>query len=85
MIAMALEHTAAGTTGVVRFRQRMLLQGGQYLLSLGLTGYEGDQLVVHHRLYDVCHIQVLSNINTIGVFDMESQVSYEQMREGRQA
>ncbi len=41
--------------------------------------------MVHHRLYDVCHIQVLSNINTIGVFDMESQVSYEQMREGRQA
>ena len=82
---VTLEHTAAGTTGVVRFRQRMMLQGGQYLLSLGLTGYEGDQLVVHHRLYDVCHIQVLSNINTIGVFDMESQVSYEQMREGRQA
>ena len=59
----------------------MMLQGGQYFLSLGLTGYEGDKLVVYHRLYDICHIQVLSDYNTIGVFDMESRVSYEQIRE----
>ena len=76
-----LEKTDAGTVGVVRFTQRMMLQGGQYFLSLGLTGYEGDKLVVYHRLYDICHIQVLSDYNTIGVFDMESRVSYEQIRE----
>ena len=37
--------------------------------------------MVYHRLYDICHIQVLSDYNTIGVFDMESRVSYEQIRE----
>lgn len=72
-----LENTPAGLTGVVRFRQRMTLQGGQYFLSLGLTGYVGDDLVVYHRLYDICHIQVFSDYNTIGVFDVESGITYE--------
>ncbi|MCR5566649.1 MAG: ABC transporter ATP-binding protein [Clostridiales bacterium] len=67
----------AGTCGTVRFTQRMMLQGGQYFLSLGLTGYEGDMLVVYHRLYDICHIQVLSDYNTVGVFNMESRISFD--------
>lgn len=68
----------AGTTGTVRFTQRMMLQGGQYFLSLGLTGFEGDTLVVYHRLYDICHIQVVADYNTIGVFHTESRITYEQ-------
>ena len=80
-----VEHMPAGTAGVVRFRQRMLLQGGEYFLSLGLTGYEGDTLAVHHRLYDVCSMQVLSDRNTIGVFDMESEITYEQTDGGTEA
>lgn len=77
-----LKETTAGTTGVIRFSQRMMLQGGQYFLSLGLTGYKGDELVVYHRLYDICHIQVLSDYNTIGVFDMESDIRYDQVQPG---
>ena len=30
----------------------MNLQGGEYLLSLGVTGYEEDDFTVYHRLYD---------------------------------
>lgn len=71
----------AGTTGTVRFTQRMMLQGGQYFLSLGLTGFEGDTLVVYHRLYDICHIQVVSDYNTIGVYHMESRITYEQTKD----
>ncbi len=71
-----LEHTEEGMSGVVRFRQKMRLQGGQYFLSLGCTSYRNDELVVHHRLYDICHIQVVSDYNTIGVYDVESEVSY---------
>lgn len=73
---MTKEQIAEGTEGVVRFKQRMVLQGGQYFLSLGLTGYEGDELVVRHRLYDICHIQVLSDYNTVGFFDPESEITY---------
>lgn len=78
-----LEHTEAGMTGVVRFRQKMRLQGGQYFLSLGCTSYAGDELVVHHRLYDICHIQVVSDYNTIGVYDVESEISYSNIKHAR--
>lgn len=60
----------------VSFKQKMFLQGGQYLLSIACTGYEGDKFVVHHRLYDICNIHVISERNTIGVFDNESKVKY---------
>jgi len=75
-----LENVRPGMSGIVRFRQRMLLQGGQYFLSIGATSYKGEELVVHHRLYDICHLQVVSNYNTIGVFDVESKVNYEKIR-----
>lgn len=29
---------------------------------------------VYHRLYDVANITVISNKNTVGVYDMESEV-----------
>lgn len=71
-----IEKGISGQTVTVEFRQKMQLQGGQYLLSLGLTGYELETFVVYNRLYDICNIQVLSSKNTIGFFDMESKVSY---------
>ncbi len=58
----------------VSFTQKMTLQGGEYLLSMSCTGFEGEELVVYHRLYDVANITVISNKNTVGVYDMESQV-----------
>ncbi len=61
---------------MVEFKQVMRLQGGQYLLSLGLTGYEIDNFVVYNRLYDICNIEVLATKNTIGFFDMNSTVKY---------
>lgn len=72
-----VENAEAGLTGVVRFTQKMTLQGGQYMLSLGLTGYVDGELTAYHRLYDVCHLEVLSNFNTVGVFDVESVVEYD--------
>ena len=56
------------------FRQKMTLQGGEYLLSMSCTGFENGEHVVYHRLYDVANITVISNKNTVGVYDMESQV-----------
>ena len=75
-----LEETPQGLTGVVRFTQRMTLQGGEYLLSLGLTGYLNGELHAYHRLYDVCHLQVLSDVNTVGFFDVESEISYDELQ-----
>ena len=72
-----IESAQPDLTGVVRFTQRMTLQGGQYMLSLGLTGYVDGALVAYHRLYDACHVQVLADHNTVGVFDVESRITYE--------
>ena len=64
-----------GDTYQVEFRQKMTLQGGEYLLSMSCTGYENGEHMVYHRLYNVAGITVISNKNTVGVYDMESQVA----------
>ncbi|MBT9778387.1 ATP-binding cassette domain-containing protein [Clostridium sp. MCC353] len=63
-----------GDTYEASFTQKMTLQGGEYLLSMSCTGFENGEHVVYHRLYDVANITVISNKNTVGVYDMESQV-----------
>jgi putative O-antigen ABC transporter, ATP-binding protein len=64
-----------GDSYEVEFKQRMTLQGGEYLLSMSCTGYENGKHTVYHRLYDVTGITVVSNKNTVGVYDMEPVVS----------
>ena len=71
---MAVEHSEAGDTCTVTFRQDMFLQGGEYLLSFGCTGYKDGEFTVFHRLYDACNITVVSNKNTVGFYDMNSKV-----------
>ena len=58
----------------VSFTQKMRLQGGEYLLSMSCTSFEGDDLKVHHRMYDVISLTVLINENKVGIFDSESVV-----------
>lgn len=58
----------------VSFTQKMTLQGGEYLLSMSCTGFENGEHVVYHRLYDVANITVISNKNTVGIYDMEPEV-----------
>ena len=70
-----IEEVHAGDSYDVEFRQRMNLQGGEYLISMSCTGFENGQHVVYHRLYDVASITVISNKNTVGIYDMESRVS----------
>lgn len=69
-----LESVKAGETKEIIFTQEMNLQGGEYLLSLGVTGYEGDEFTVYHRLYDIMNITVISDKNTVGFYDMNSQI-----------
>lgn len=69
-----LESAEAGQTKDVTFTQKMSLQGGEYLLSLGVTGYNGDNFEVYHRLYDALNITVVSDKNTVGYYDMDSAV-----------
>ncbi len=70
-----------GDVCVATFRQKMNLQGGEYLLSISCTGYKDGEFTVFHRLYDVLNISVISDKNTVGFYDMESEVHVERVEE----
>ncbi len=67
----------AGDEYTCTFRQKMTLQGGEYLLSMSCTGFEQGEHTVYDRKYDIASLTVLSNKNTVGVYDMESEVTLE--------
>ena len=69
-----LEPVSKGDVKEVTFEQEMNLQGGEYLLSLGVTGFEGDDFKVYHRLYDCINITVVSDKDTVGFYDMNSVI-----------
>lgn len=61
----------------VTFEQENTLQGGDYLISFGCTGFESSEFVVYHRLYDIVNIHVISNKNSVGYFDLNSEIILE--------
>ncbi|MCD7833241.1 MAG: ABC transporter ATP-binding protein [Lachnospiraceae bacterium] len=65
----------AGSVAEVDFTQEMDLQGGNYLISFGCTGYMEGEFHVFHRLYDACNLTVISVKDTVGFYDMNSEVT----------
>lgn len=76
-----LEPVKAGAVKEITFKQRMTLQGGDYLLSFGVTGYDGNDFQVYHRLYDALDVTVISDKNTVGFYDMESAITVADAQE----
>ena len=74
-----VESMEAGDEIEVSFRQEMNLQGGEYLLSFGCTGYQAGSFRVFHRLYDVLNVTVISAKNTVGFYDMNSEVTLKKL------
>ncbi len=70
-----------GEQYVVTFTQKALLQGGEYLVSFGCTGYEDGQFTVYDRHYDVANLTIVSEQNTVGTFDMDSGVTVERVED----
>lgn len=68
-----------GETVVIEFSQRLNMASGQYLLSLGCTGFQGDQFVVYQRLYDILCFEVISYKRFVGLYDLKSQVKIERI------
>jgi len=69
----------------VEFTQNMDLQGGEYLISMSCTGFEQGEHTVYHRLYDLLNLTVVSNKNTVGVYDMNSKVKTRKIDAGTKA
>ncbi|SCZ79764.1 ABC transporter ATP-binding protein [Pseudobutyrivibrio xylanivorans] len=70
-----------GSEYVATFTQKMDMQGGEYLMSISCTGYDGVDFVAYHRLYDVMNITVVSTKNTVGYYDMNSKVTVTKVKD----
>ena len=73
----SLGHMEPGDEKTITFTQKMNIQGGQYLLSIGCTRFEGDELKVFNRLYDIICLSVVSEKDTVGFYDMFSKIEIE--------
>ena len=60
----------------VEFAQTLNAQSGQYALSLGCTGYEGDTMVVYHRLYDIILFETVSAMPMVGCYDWTAKSKF---------
>lgn len=69
----------AGEILEAEFTQKMDLQGGHYLISLGCTGYQNGEFTVYHRLYEVTNLYVISERNTVGFYDMNSKAKVKKL------
>jgi teichoic acid transport system ATP-binding protein len=63
-----------GEVVTITFTQNFKLQSGFYTLSLGCTGFQNEELVAYHRLYDVLSFEASIFKNIVGVYDVESEI-----------
>ncbi len=68
-----IELMRKGEVYQISFEQEMNLQGGEYMISFGFTGFKNGEFAVYHRLYDACNLTVVSSKNTVGYYDMNSK------------
>jgi teichoic acid transport system ATP-binding protein len=59
---------------LVTFRQKMLLNPGGYLISFGCAGFENGEYVVYERRYDAIVFEVVSERQSVGLFDLDSNI-----------
>ena len=65
----------------VLFRQSVNLGAGDYLISLGLTRFEGERLTVIHRRYDAFEVKVINIDGSFGITNCFSEITCNSTRE----
>jgi len=65
----------SGDRVCARFRQRLLLNAGSYLLSFGCAGFENGEYVVYDRRYDLMSFEVVSRRPSVGIFDPDAEIT----------
>jgi ABC-type polysaccharide/polyol phosphate transport system ATPase subunit len=70
-----IQKVDSGTTVIATFMQRVPLYNTTYLLSLGCTGYSGDDLIVYHRLYDVSLLEFIGARSCVGFCNPLSKIN----------
>lgn len=74
MEKICIQSAKAGEEYSITFRQKLTLQGGEYLISLGCTSFGEEGLIIHHRLFDICKLSVITDKHTVGFVDPFSDV-----------
>jgi lipopolysaccharide transport system ATP-binding protein len=64
----------------VVFRQSVNLSAGDYLISLGLTRFERDELEVIHRRYDTLEVTVLNTDGSFGIANCFSSIEWNTLK-----
>lgn len=72
---MHIDKCEPGEIKEVEFSQEVALRPGEYLISLGCTGYREGEFVVYHRLYDIISLNIISERQMVGFVDMQSVVT----------
>ncbi len=65
----------------VTFKQKMILNSGQYLLALGCTKFVNDNLTVYHRIYDAVAMDIVSSVMATGFAFADSILEYKSVLE----
>ncbi len=68
---------AAGSRLRVSFDLAVNLMPGTYFVSLGWTHFEGTELRVIHRRYDVVRLEVLGTDRSIGIANCFAKIGFE--------
>lgn len=72
-----LEKVDAGSLYVVTFHFELPLVANQYLLDLGVTRYEGDDLIVLCRNHEITTIDVLTDKRSVGLVNPHCTIEIE--------
>ena len=73
------EQLLAGEEALVTFSFCIPLSAGEYLLDIGFTHYQGDNLVVTKRLHEITTINVLSKRHNVGFVNPNAEVKVEKI------
>jgi teichoic acid transport system ATP-binding protein len=74
-LSMPLGCIQKGEKIELRFRQILGLSVGSYMLNVGCSEYLFDELVAHHRLYDLYQFDIFRSSRNVGFFLPETQMS----------
>lgn len=74
-----LNPTKDGDEFIVSFKQNLGIASGVYSLNIGCSEYIEDQLVAHHRIYDVTLLEIFSSKELVGFCYLRTDVSIQRV------
>jgi teichoic acid transport system ATP-binding protein len=64
---------------LVTFRQKIRINPGEYLLSVGAAAFEDGEYVVYDRRFDYMVVRIIAHKLHVGLFDPESVVEWTRL------